>query len=140
VSAEQAGRIAKQAIEIAQRAAAEPIGQWILSPHNEADSEVRWTGVISGKVRTVQVDRVFRAGNAPLAGAPPEKSTWWIIDYKTAHEEGLDPASALPELRRTFAPQVEAYAKLLRNLYGTETPVRAGLYYPRMSLLDWWAL
>ena len=140
VSAEQAGRIAKQAIEIAQRAAAEPIGQWILSPHNEADSEVRWTGFISGKVRTVQVDRVFRAGNAPLAGAPPEKSTWWIIDYKTAHEEGLDPASALPELRRTFAPQVEAYAKLLRNLYGTETPVRAGLYYPRMSLLDWWEL
>ena len=140
VNAEEAARIAQQAIDIALRAAAEPIGQWILSPHDDAANEIRWTGVVSGKVRTVQVDRMFRAADAPQIGAASEQNTWWIIDYKTAHEEGLNPASALPELRRIFAPQIEAYAKLLRNLHGTDIPIRAGLYYPRMSLLDWWEL
>ena len=61
-----------------------------------------------------------------------DKDTWWIIDYKTAHEDGLDPAAALPELRRIFAPQIEAYAKVLRKLHGADAPVRGGLYYPRM--------
>jgi ATP-dependent helicase/nuclease subunit A len=141
VNAEQASRIAKRAMEVASHAAADPIGQWILAPHDEAASEVRWTGVVNGKLRTVQVDRLFRAGDAPQIGAVShEKSTWWIIDYKTSHEDGLDPASALPELRRIFAPQIEAYAKVLRNLHGTDVQMRAGLYYPRMTLLDWWEL
>ena len=91
-----------------------------------------------GSLRTVQVDRVFRAGPAPQSAATDY--TWWIIDYKTAHEDGLDPAAALPELRRIFAPQIEAYAKVLRNLHGADTSLCGGLYYPRMSLFDWWQL
>jgi hypothetical protein len=43
-------------------------------------------------------------------------------------------------LRRIFAPQIEAYAKVLRNLHGADEPICGGLYYPRMSLLDWWEL
>ena len=109
------------------------IAQWILAPHAEAANEVRWTGVVDGSLRTVQVDRVFRAGPAPKSPIA-DKDTWWIIDYKTAHEDGLDPAAALPELRRIFAPQIEAYAKVLRNLHGADATVRGGLYYPRMSL------
>jgi ATP-dependent helicase/nuclease subunit A len=141
VDAERAGRIANQALEIVQRAAIEPVGRWILAPHSDAASEVRWAGVAGGKVRTVQVDRVFRAGDAPLIDeGRDEQRTWWIVDYKTAHEDGLDPALALPELRRVFAPQVETYAMILRNLHGADIAIRAGLYYPRMLLLDWWAL
>ena len=30
--------------------------------------------------------------------SPANEDTWWIVDYKTAHEDGLDPAAALPEL------------------------------------------
>jgi ATP-dependent helicase/nuclease subunit A len=77
------------------------------------------------------------------AGPTPgseESDCWWIIDYKTAHADNIDPAKALPGLRALFAPQIEAYAKIMRNLHGTEARIFAGLYYPRMLLLDWWKL
>jgi hypothetical protein len=83
------------------------------------------------------VDRVFRAGLVPQSDG---QDAWWIVDHKTAHEEGLDAATALPQLHVLFAPQLEAYAKLLRNLHGAESAIRAGLYYPRMAALDWWEL
>jgi hypothetical protein len=141
VDTQRADHIATQALEIALQAAADPVGLWILSPHEEAASEVRWTGVVDGSLRTVQIDRVFRAGNAPQSsGQSASQETWWIIDYKSAHEGGLDPAGALPELRRIFTSQLEAYAKVLRNFHGPDAAVRAGLYYPRMRLLDSWEL
>ncbi len=137
IDAAQSERIAQSALAMVLRAADDPQAQWILAPHADAASEARWTGVVAGRLRTVQVDRVFRAGPMPQAASD---STWWIIDYKTAHEEGIDPAAALPELRRIFAPQIEAYAKVLRNLHGADATVRGGLYYPRMGRLDWWEL
>jgi ATP-dependent exoDNAse (exonuclease V) beta subunit len=137
VEPRHAGRIATQALQTVLKAAGDPLAQWILAPHTDAANEVRWTGVVDGSLRTVQVDRVFRAGRAPQTGG---QDTWWIIDYKTVHEDGLDPAAALPELRRIFAPQIEAYAKVLRNLRGEGSSLCGCLYYPRMSLLDWWQL
>jgi hypothetical protein len=138
IDAGQADRIATQALEMVLRAAHDPQAQWILAAHVDAASEARWTAVVAGGLRTVQVDRVFRAGPKPKSA--DDHSTWWIIDYKTAHEDGLDPNAALPELRREFAPQIEAYAKFLRNLHGPDATVRGGLYYPRMTLFDWWEL
>jgi ATP-dependent helicase/nuclease subunit A len=144
-----ANRIAGQALQIVLRAADDPLAQWILAPHTDAANEVRWTGVVARSLRTVQVDRIFRAGPEPqnagasdsqAVAASTNEDTWWIIDYKTAHEDGLDPASALPELRRQFAPQIEAYAAVLRNLHGAGIRLCGGLYYPRMALLDWWQL
>jgi len=143
-----ANHIAAQALQVALHAADDPVAQWILARHTDAANEVRWTGVVAGGLRTVQVDRVFRAGPEPQnVGASVGEDTWWIIDYKTAHadyktahEDGLDPASALPELRRQFAPQIEAYAAVLRNLHGAGVRLCGGLYYPRMALLDWWQL
>ncbi|HKN19872.1 MAG TPA: UvrD-helicase domain-containing protein [Terracidiphilus sp.] len=138
IEASQADRIAAQALEMVLRAAQDPQAQWILAAHADAASEARWTGVVAGSLRTVQVDRVFRAGPTPQS--PGDNNTWWIIDYKTAHGDGLEPESALAELRREFAPQIEAYAKVLRNLHGANATVRGGLYYPRMALFDWWEL
>jgi ATP-dependent exoDNAse (exonuclease V) beta subunit len=136
-----ANRIAAQTLEIVLQAAGDPLAQWILAPHADATSEVRWTGVVEGSLRTVQVDRVFRAGLAPqTTGKSQSEETWWIIDYKTAHEDGLDTASALPELRRQFAPQIEAYAAILRNLRGKDIHLCGALYYPRMALFDYWQL
>ena len=131
----QAARIAQQALEIALKATSDPVGEWILSPHAQAENEVQWAGVESGSVRTVQVDRVFRGGLEPLGDGD---DAWWIIDYKTAHQEGDDPDEALPQMREIFAPQIEAYARVLRNLRGAGATVRAGLYYPRISRFDWW--
>ena len=143
IDAGRADRIAAQALETVLGAANDPQAQWILAAHADAASEARWTGVVAGGLRTVQVDRVFRAGPTPQS--PDDNSTWWIIDYKTAdyktaQVDGLDPKSALARLRSEFAPQIEAYAKVLRNLHGADAAVRGGLYYPRMALFDWWEL
>ena len=133
----RAAQIAAQALRHALNASHSPQGQWILSPRKEAASELRWSGVVAGVVRTVQVDRVFRAGLAPRSDG---EDCWWIIDYKTAHADNADPAAVLPELRKIFAPQLETYAEVLRNLRGKDSLIRAGLYYPRMLLFDWWEL
>jgi len=148
IDVSQANRIAAQALEMVLRAARDPQAQWILAAHADAASETRWTGVVAGSLRTVQVDRVFRAGNTPQS--TDDNSTWWIMDfktgdyktadYKTAQGDGLDPKAALAELRSEFAPQIEAYAKVLRNLHGADAAVCGGLYYPRMMLFDWWEL
>jgi len=136
----EAARIAVQAFQLALNASHDPIGAWILSPHTGAASETSWVGVIAGNLREVRVDRVFRAGPTPGSEGT---DCWWIIDYKTAHTGGVDPARALSEFRALFAPQVEAYAEVLRKLRGRDEfggTIRAGLYYPRMQLLDSWEL
>jgi ATP-dependent exoDNAse (exonuclease V) beta subunit len=133
----QAAKIAGQAFDIAMKASHDTDGQWILSPHPDAASEVRWAGVIAGNLCEVRVDRVFRAGSAPRTEG---ESCWWIIDYKTACEPGSDRGETLLKLRSVFASQLELYAKVLRNLHGKDVTVRAGLYYPRMLAFDWWEL
>jgi len=132
-----AASIAAEALRLALAAAEDPAGAWILSPHAEAASEVRWTGLIAGALHSIRVDRVFQAGPAP---GTEGNQYWWLIDYKTAHADVANSAAALPELRRLFAPQLEAYAALLRNLHHPGSPIRAGLYYPRMAQFDWWEL
>jgi hypothetical protein len=134
VNREQAAKIAAQALDIAAQASLDPTGAWILSPHPHAETEVRWTGIVAGGMRTVQADRVFRAGNTPLS---QQGDVWWIVDYKTAQWND-SPKDALPKLRQLFAPQLELYASVLRKLHSPETPIRAGLFYPRMLQFDWW--
>ena len=133
----QAERIAADALRLALNASSDPLAQWILAPHPEAASEVNWSGVVGGSLTSVRIDRVFRAGLGPHSEGD---TVWWIVDYKTAHADNLDPAAALPQLRPLFAAQLETYAKILRNLHGVNAQVRAGLYYPRMLLFDWWEL
>ncbi len=129
--------IADQAISLATRATHDPHGQWILSPHDAAGSEASWTGIVDKSLRNVRVDRIFLAGPQPLSTSG---NVWWIIDYKTTHGASSDPAAAVADLRQLFAPQLKAYATLLRNLQGADALIRAGLYYPRMDALDWWEL
>ncbi|HEU5352220.1 MAG TPA: UvrD-helicase domain-containing protein [Terracidiphilus sp.] len=133
----QAKSTAARAIELVARAAADPIAQWILAPHPDAASETAWTGLLSGSLRTVRVDRLFRAGPEPLV---PGSDIWWIVDYKTAHADSLNLAQALPELRTLFAPQLQAYAAVLRLLHGPQAQLRAALYYPRLLQFDWWEI
>jgi ATP-dependent exoDNAse (exonuclease V) beta subunit len=133
----QAARIAAEALRYALNVSRDPVGQWILSPHAGAASETSWAGIVDAALRTVRVDRVFRAGPTPVSEG---RDCWWIIDYKTAYADGKDPATTLSQLRPLFAPQIEAYATILRNLHGDGAPICAGLYYPRMLLFDWWEI
>jgi ATP-dependent exoDNAse (exonuclease V) beta subunit len=130
-----AAQIAAEAMRVALDASRDPNGRWILSPHTGAASETGWAGVVAGGVRTVRPDRVFLAGLTPQTEGD---DCWWIVDYKTAHAGGADPAAELPALRALFRSQLQAYAEVMRRLHGDSKPLRAGLYYPRMSLLDWW--
>jgi len=131
-----ANSITARALEIALRASRDSTARWILSPRAGAASETAWTGLVANALRTVRVDRVFQAGLEPLWEG---EEAWWIVDYKTAHADDLDPAAALPGLRTVFAPQLQTYAAILRNIVGQGPSIRAGLYYPRMSKFDWWA-
>lgn len=137
ISLAQAESITAQAFEIALKASRDPHGQWILSPHEEAAAESGWAGVVSGSLRLVRVDRIFRAGLQPRQ---PGRNALWVIDYKTAHSDNANPESVLRQFRTTFEPQLQTYAAVLRNLHGANTQLRAGLYYPRMSAFDWWAI
>jgi ATP-dependent helicase/nuclease subunit A len=132
---DQAGEIAAQALQIALRAAGDPVAQWILAPHAGAASEIRWTGVLNGAMRTVQADRVFRAGKVPLSNGD---DSWWIIDYKTAGTGQAAESISLPALRAQFAPQLDLYAQVLRKLHGKQIEIRTGLYYPHTLQFDWW--
>jgi ATP-dependent exoDNAse (exonuclease V) beta subunit len=133
----QAATLAAEAVQTALNASKDPTAQWILSPHAIAAAEIRWSGVIAGSVSTVRVDRVFRAGLMPQSDG---EQAWWIVDYKAAHAGAPDPTSALPALRTLFAPQLETYARFLRNIHGRDAAIRAGIYYPRMLLFDWWEI
>jgi len=132
---ENAAQIAAQALQIVLRAADDPLAQWILAPHAGAASEIRWTGVLNGALRTVQADRVFRAGPLPLSD---DEYVWWIIDYKTAGTGHTAQSLSLPALRAQFAPQLELYAQVLRKLHAQQFEVRLGLYYPHTLQFDWW--
>jgi hypothetical protein len=134
---DKAKRVGERALKIAVEASSDPVARWILAPRPDAASEQRWAGVTSNGVQSVQVDRVFRAGQNPCSEGT---DAWWIVDYKTAHAEGAAPDEALPQLRSVFAPQLEAYARVLRGLHGGDSRVIAGLYYPRMKKFDWWEL
>ncbi len=137
LSVAEAQEISSKAFEFAVKASRDHYGQWILSQHSEAASESGWAGMVSGDLRLVRVDRLFRAGLEPLL---PGDGALWIIDYKTAHTDKLDPNVALPGFRTAFAPQLNMYADVLRNVNGPDLQLRAGLYYPRMSLFDWWEI
>ena len=137
ISITRAEEVASQAFDIARSASRDSFGQWILSPNSEAVSESGWAGIAGGDLRLVRVDRLFRAGLEPLKAG---ENALWIIDYKTAHADKFDTQSALPAFRAIYAPQLQAYADVLRNLYGSQVQLRAGLYYPRMSLFDWWEI
>ena len=133
----QAEKITSQAFDCALSASQDPQGQWILSPHADAATESSWAGIVSGSLHQVRVDRLFRAGLQPLQ---PGTDALWIIDYKTAYVDRPDPAQVLPAFRTAFEPQLKMYAAVLRNLHGPGTQLRAGLYFPRMSLFDWWEI
>jgi hypothetical protein len=82
----------------------------------------------------LRADRVFRAGPEPLAAGSDHL---WIVDYKTS---GRTPSGALflAAERALYAPQLQAYARAVRALYGLQTPIRLGLYYPAITALDYW--
>jgi ATP-dependent exoDNAse (exonuclease V) beta subunit len=147
---QDAAKLAADALAVALQSATHPVGAWIFHPHPQAETEAQWTSWLQSgsrqssarQPRNLRPDRVFFAAPADSAGEQP---VWWIVDYKSTHAPGAqlaDPAAKLAFLERNraqYAGQVEAYARVLRSLKSDPAlPVRAAIFYPRLTLLDDW--
>ena len=159
-----AQKLAREALAAAQRSLIHPDGAWILTPHQEADAELRWMGMIQagqvvagesavGDIRmrqqNLRPDRVFFASYAGTAGTVVSHPVWWIIDYKTSHAAGVNLSDEterqafLEAHREQHIGQLAAYAQVLRSLRSgrpgaAEVEIRAGIYYPRIQQFDFW--
>jgi ATP-dependent helicase/nuclease subunit A len=109
-------------------------GLWILGPHLHASNEYALTTWKEAR-SSVRLDRVFYAGDQPLATGD---HCLWIVDYKTATHgrEGVE--DFLAEERRKYEPQMRAYAQIMQN-NPQAVKLYAALYYPMLPKLIWWS-
>lgn len=162
LSRSEARILAGKALDEARQSYLHPVGTWILAPHAGALSEARWSGAVgplgrggASGVRNLRADRVFRTAEMPpvkecgnAGWEPDSEPAWWIIDYKTSHAEGADlskpgdRSAFLETHRRRHVGQLELYARVLRALHEAagepSLRIRAGLFYPRLGLFDFW--
>ncbi|MEO6817263.1 MAG: UvrD-helicase domain-containing protein [Edaphobacter sp.] len=106
-------------------------GLWILAAHKEASTEfalTSWTETRSN----VRLDRIFRAGAAPLIEGD---DYLWIVDYKTTTHGGEAIEAFLAAERAKYSAQMQTYAQAI-NSAGRK--IRLALYYPLLPQLIWW--
>jgi hypothetical protein len=97
-------------------------GRWIFAPeHREAHSELALTGIASGRLTQVIIDRSF----------VDREGTRWVIDFKTSRHEGGGLDAFLTQELERYRSQLETYVSLARGL--GPNPVRAGLYFPLLG-------
>jgi ATP-dependent exoDNAse (exonuclease V) beta subunit len=97
-------------------------GRWIFAPdHREARSELALTGIASGRLTQVIIDRSF----------VDREGTRWVIDFKTSRHEGGGLNTFLTQELERYRSQLETYVALARGL--GPNPVRAGLYFPLLG-------
>ena len=87
-------------------------GRWTLSPFAGAESEVGLTAVLDSRTVHVVVDRTF----------VDDDGTRWIIDYKTAVDDDVEP----------YRAQLALYERVMR-LREPARVVRSGLYFPLLK-------
>ena len=129
-----AAREAGRATEALARALGDPVGRWILSPHASAASERALT-IASVEARSLQVDRTFVAGDAPLAAG---EGCIWIVDFKTSEQGSRSDEEFKAMEMEKYREQLEAYASLRRSLPEGDLPIRLGLFYPLVPRLIYW--
>ncbi len=85
-----------------------PIGQWIISAHDDARNEYELLIEENGDIATRIIDRTFC-----------DKGIRWIIDFKTGRETA--------DAQKKYRDQLNDYARILSHKYSD--PIRCGLYY-----------
>jgi ATP-dependent exoDNAse (exonuclease V) beta subunit len=114
-----AGPIIERTAEALQKLADDERGRWLLG--GEGHAELALTGVVSGRVESVVLDRV----RIDAAGVH------WIVDYKTSSHEGGDLAGFLAAETDRYRPQLAKYREIYRNYCGADT--RCALYFPLLQ-------
>jgi ATP-dependent helicase/nuclease subunit A len=143
VSRAVAESLAATLVDASLAVAQDPMGKWLLAPHPEALAESTWQQWDSAaKLRSVRIDRCFRAGNSP---GTKGKQTLWIIDYKTgtgpdafADEHARE--TWLAEQEAFYRPQLGTYAAFLAasGRADAQANMRCGLYFPELQQLIHW--
>ncbi|MEO6965762.1 MAG: UvrD-helicase domain-containing protein [Acidobacteriaceae bacterium] len=142
----EASREADRIMTALQGMAHDENGRWILAPHpgpfvteqNSSSSprfEVPLTALHRNVMRSIRVDRLFLAGESPMADG---QDVLWIVDFKTASYGPGHMEEFLAEQRKQYAEQMQIYGDIARAVYPNIQRVRLGLYYPLISRLLWW--
>ena len=115
-------RAADRVLEALTNTVGNERGRWIFAPeHREAHSELALTGIASGRLTQVIIDRSF----------VDRDGTRWVIDFKTSRHEGGGLDAFLTQELERYRSQLETYVALARGL--GPNPVRAGLYFPLLG-------
>ncbi len=129
-----AAREASRAARALALTLGDPVGRWILSPHDSAASERALT-MASPEARSLRVDRTFVAGDQPLSTG---EGCIWIVDFKTTVQGSRSDADFETTEKTKYRAQLEAYAALRRALPDGHLPIRLGLFYPLVPRLIHW--
>ena len=116
---------ADQVVEALERTLGDKTGRWLLSDHEEAESELKlafWTGTA---LERLIIDRTFVADG-----------TRWIVDYKTSTHEGADLDGFINSEVERYKPQLERYATALRQT--DARPIKVALYFPLLERFESW--
>jgi len=114
--------------ESLERVVADARGRWLLDPgHREARSELALSGVDSGELANVVIDRSFVDGDGVR----------WIVDYKSGRHEGGDSQAFLDREQQRYREQLERYGRLMSAI--DSRPIRLGLYFPALGGWREWA-
>ncbi|MGA7541027.1 MAG: UvrD-helicase domain-containing protein [Steroidobacteraceae bacterium] len=117
------GEALADVVEALTRTLADARGRWILArAHAEAHSELALTGMASGRLTSVVIDRSF----------VDEAGTRWVIDFKTSRHEGGGLEAFIGQELERYRGQLQTYTALARAL-GPQ-PVRAALYFPLLGV------
>jgi len=128
----QVERLTQRVLFALQTTLQDPQGAWLLGRRREAASEFALTSWENDRLRSVRVDRLFYAGAEPLVEG---EGCLWIVDFKTTSHGASGVEEFLQKERETYAPQLEGYARVLRD---EAREVRLALYYPMLARLVWW--
>ncbi len=120
--AEEIPNASTKILQALQNIFADPRGQWILQPHQEASSEFSLT---MGNKNYV-LDRTF----------VDETGTRWIIDYKSADYAGDDLENFLLTQQKQYENQLYEYYLAVKEL--DSRPIKVGLYFPLIPAWREW--
>ena len=119
VEAKEVGAASARVSQALANALADPRGQWLLGPQQDAKNEYRLTAVIAGERRKLVIDRSFT----------DREGRRWIVDYKTSGHEGTNLEGFLDQEQGRYRAQLQRYAQAL--VQGEAAML--GLYFPLLA-------